>query len=207
MSGLPSPAGDRNTVDTAVHPESATSGIAHNNYNYGRGVFNDVRGDQHVQGDQYTLNFTLTGNTSDKGEHKNTSLSHVLEQEPYQTIVDMLSRIRLHALFMAKRFDPDVTITGMCDELNELIPLVRWTARSIKQIVKNFPLMSRSSFISRAQQSAFEWTTRLKGLVSDVEEFKPYQEPSQWSSLYQHLRTWVRGPRAEMTQFLCIITA
>ncbi|KAG9217576.1 hypothetical protein CCMSSC00406_0008503 [Pleurotus cornucopiae] len=127
----------------------------------------------------------------------------------------MLSRIRLHALFMAQRFDPDNTITGMCNELNELIPLVRWTARSIKQIVKNFPLMSRSSFISRAQQSAFEWTTRLKGLVSDVEESKPYQEPSraaewttcQWSSLYQHLQTCVRGPRAEMTQFLCIIAA
>lgn len=116
---------------------------------------------------------------------------------------------------MAQRFDPDNTITGMCNELDELIPLVQWTARSIKQIVKNSPLMSRSSFISRAQQSAFEWTTRLKGLVSDVEESKPYQEPSraaewttcQWSSLYQHLQTCVCGPRAEMTQFLCIITA
>ncbi|KAL4259472.1 hypothetical protein AB1N83_013214, partial [Pleurotus pulmonarius] len=203
--------------------------ITHNNYNCGPGVFNDVRHDQHVRGDQHfrgdqhvhgdqhatTLNFTFNGTASDKEGHKTARPYRAWEQEPYRTIIDMLAQVRQRLLWYAERFDLDHAATAVCDELNELMLLVQFTAGSVEQIREEFPLMFKSSFISRAQQSAFEWISRLKVLEGDVEEFNAYHDPRlpadgaalRWLSLHQRIQACIRGPRAEMTRFLGIIAA
>ncbi|KAG9217494.1 hypothetical protein CCMSSC00406_0008606 [Pleurotus cornucopiae] len=151
-------------------------GKAVQNNNHGRGAFYQANGVQNIIYHCYGAPTAFDAATlSDDDERENTDPNHAWEVEPYQTIIDLLSRIRLHVLFWAKRFAPDNTIIGVCDELDELTLLIQCTARSIDQIGKEFPLMFRSPFVSRAQQSAFEWTARLKVLEGDVEDFKADQ--------------------------------
>ncbi|KAF9494694.1 hypothetical protein BDN71DRAFT_933336 [Pleurotus eryngii] len=153
-----------------------------------------------------------------KGEHDNIGLSHLCKLEPYQTIIDVLFRIREHVLWLAdSRFDCGNTIAGFCDELDELASLVGYVAMTINHIGQVFPLMFKSPFVSRAQHSAFTWSARLKMLERDAGTlaFKAYRDQfptaemttREWSSLLLRVRTCIRGPRADMTQFLRIIAA
>ncbi|KAF4568642.1 hypothetical protein EYR36_010655 [Pleurotus pulmonarius] len=225
----PSRASKNDAGNASAPLKNSIGAITHNNYNCGPGVFNDVRHDQHVRGDQHfrgdqhvhgdqhatTLNFTFNGTASDKEGHKTARPYRAWEQEPYRTIIDMLAQVRQRLLWYAERFDLDHAATAVCDELNELMLLVQFTAGSVEQIREEFPLMFKSSFISRAQQSAFEWISRLKVLEGDVEEFNAYHDPRlpadgaalRWLSLHQRIQACIRGPRAEMTRFLGIIAA
>ncbi|KAF4588409.1 hypothetical protein EYR40_009959 [Pleurotus pulmonarius] len=231
FENLPSSTSQHGTGDNTVHMKNSTGTITHNNYNCGPGVFNDVRrdqhvrgdqhfrGDQHVHGDQHATTFNFTFNSKGAGSGKEAykdSGPHAWEQEPYRTIINMLSRIRQRLLWCAERFELDNTAAGVCNELDELVPLVESTAMSVEQIGKEFPLMFKSPFITRAQQSAFTWTARLKALEKNVEEFNQRvfslgapEVPTapQWSSLSQRLLACIHGPRVEMTLFLRIISA
>ncbi|KAF4568640.1 hypothetical protein AB1N83_011284 [Pleurotus pulmonarius] len=211
-------------------PTSATDVLAHHNHNYGRGIFNNVRGDQNVQGrqlvqgdqhfggHQYMLNFTFPskGTASDKGGHKSNGLRRVWEREPYQAIISTLAHIRHHVLWYGKHLDLEKTAAGICDELDELEPLVRWMARSINQFEAVFPKMfAFHPFFHFVETRAFEWNTCLKELKEDIAELNPHQDPpraaemtaSGWSALSQRLRECICGPRAEMACFLRIFVA
>ncbi|KAF4568643.1 hypothetical protein EYR36_010656 [Pleurotus pulmonarius] len=142
-----------------------------------------------------------------KGDYDNTSLSHLCELEPYQTIIDVLCRIRAHMWWLADScFDSDDTIAGVCDELDELALLMRYVAVTINQIGQVFPLMFKSPFVSRAQHTAFTWSARLKVLERDIEDFTlmayrdqlPVAEMTArlWFSLPQRLCACIRGPMA-----------
>ncbi|KAF4568637.1 hypothetical protein EYR36_010650 [Pleurotus pulmonarius] len=216
FENLPSSTSQHGTGDNTVHMKNSTGTITHNNYNCGPGVFNDVRrdqhvrgdqhfrGDQHVHGDQHATTFNFTFNSKGAGSGKEAykdSGPHAWEQEPYRTIINTLSRIRQHLLWCAECFELDNTAAGVCNELDELVPLVESTAMSVEQIGKEFPLMFKSPFITCAQQSAFTWTARLKALEKNVEEFNQRVfspraaevTAPQWSSLSQCLRACIHG--------------
>lgn len=141
------------------------------------------------------------------------------ELEPYQTIIDSLSRMKHRLLTLSKRFPSNSTITGVCSEADELVTLVRYVGRTIRQIEEVDPVLITHSFFLYMQARTFRYASWVKRLEKRLDEYKPRQHskracrkrgnvaPCSWPCLSQDLQKFFRIYRTVMRRFLCSLLA
>ncbi|KAG9218380.1 hypothetical protein CCMSSC00406_0007249 [Pleurotus cornucopiae] len=121
------------------------------------------------------------------------------ELEPYQTIIDSLSRMKHRLLTLSKRFPSNSTVTGVCSEADELVALVRYVGRTIRQIEEVDPVlithscflyMQARTFSSRFLEDLGIKVPGLKRLVASLSPAQDLHHP-------QVDTIWVRGPTAQ----------
>ncbi|KAJ8701273.1 hypothetical protein PTI98_000078 [Pleurotus ostreatus] len=141
------------------------------------------------------------------------------ELEPYQTVIDSLSRMKHRLLTLSKRFPSNSVIAGVCGEADELVTLVRYVGRTIRQIEKVDPVLITHSFFLHMQARTFWYTSWVKSLEKRLDEYKPRQHskracrktgnvaPCSWPRLSQDLQKFFRIYRTAMRRFLCPLLA
>ncbi|KAJ8696706.1 hypothetical protein PTI98_006553 [Pleurotus ostreatus] len=98
------------------------------------------------------------------------------ELEPYQTIIDSLSRIRQYILPISQLFPRNNTVADLCGQADEVVLLVRCVARTVRQIEVASTLVSHSVFACISRY-AFKYTICSKVLEMCLDTFKPLQHP------------------------------
>ncbi|KDQ22090.1 hypothetical protein PLEOSDRAFT_171573 [Pleurotus ostreatus PC15] len=196
------------------------------NDNYGPGGFHQANGTQniyycgHVIAGNSRQESVIQGGISSSEESCDVQLANNgpkfgRELEPYQAIIDSLSRIRQQVLSFSHHFPFDNTIARVGIEADELEPLVRCVARTIYRINEASPMFTAHSIFSFIQTHAFEVNASLNELQNDLDQFKLCQDSPEgvgmiafrWPSLARCLRERFRLCRVEMTQFLRILIA
>ncbi|KAF9501628.1 hypothetical protein BDN71DRAFT_725155 [Pleurotus eryngii] len=205
------PSNDNHQQDT-----SNTPGEVLNN-NHGPGTFNQANGTQninvyhcsHAAGYQGgAVEGDAISECHDGRAASDTRpirrLHHGRELEPYQSIIDSISRISQHVQSFSPLFPRNSTIAGICNEADEIALLIRCVARTIRQIEQVSSTLLSHSVFSCISRYAFKYIASSKDLEKCLDKHKPHQHPpptstmsaGPWRLFLQVLWPSQHGPRA-----------
>ncbi|KAG9218424.1 hypothetical protein CCMSSC00406_0007975 [Pleurotus cornucopiae] len=166
------------------------------NDNNGSGAFYQANGTQIICHYHYPAQWPLGESPAEEssleGAHDEECTSmgvdHGPELEPYQTIIDSLSRICQQVQSFSDYIPSDKAIAHVSCKADELAPFVRCVARVIREIGKaSRGFLSHTIFFA-IEQRAFDCTLSLREFRRTLDEIDPRQDSSRQAGM-------LAGPR------------